>query len=363
MKTTLFPKTSQPFVLITLILLASCSTEEEKAEQPKEKPVTVLLSTASNQSAGILLFSGKIESKQTVFISTRMMGVITAIHVKPGDRVQKGQLLVVIQSNDILAKRAQGEAMIAEAEAALADAEKDYQRFTALHQQQSASTKEFEIAALRYSSAKAKVDAARQIKNETDAMLTYANLVAPFTGVITLKHADEGSLSSPGMPILTMEQFGSYEVSTSVSESDVGKLKVGMIADVTIKSIGKTFSGKISEISPSAQFTGGQFPVKVTVPTTEKDGILSGMHATVSVPIESDVTAGSLFVPSSAIVHKDQLSGLYTIGENKTAQLRWLKTGRKLGDQVEILSGLQPGEKFIMHSESKLYSGVSVLVK
>jgi hypothetical protein len=81
------------------------------------------------------------------------------------------------------------------------------------------------------------------------------------------------------------------------------------------------------------------------------------------VPIEGEVACENLFVPASAIVHKDQLSGLYTVDEDHVAYLRWLKTGRQFSDQVEILSGLQPGEKFVIHSEGKLYSGVPVLMK
>jgi len=136
-----------------------------------------------------------------------------------------------------------------------------------------------------------------------------------------------------------------------------------MDAEVTIKSTGKTFRGKISEISPSSQFSGGQYEMKIIVPANENTGLFSGMYVNVSIPLNNDSGVQSLFVPESAIIHKDQLSGLYTIGEDQTAQLRWLKVGEKHADEVEILSGLNPREKFIIKSEGRLYSGVPVLVK
>jgi RND family efflux transporter MFP subunit len=194
-------------------------------------------------------------------------------------------------------------------------------------------------------------------------MLAYTNLVAPFSGVVTQKNIDEGSMSNPGMPLLLLEQEGDYHVKASVSESEVGNLKVGNDAEVTVKSTEKSFVGKIAEISPSSQFNGGQFQIKVSVPGADKAGLFSGMFVSLSISTANLSVESSPLVPASAIVHKDQLSGLYTVSENQTAQLRWVKVGRKYGDQVEILSGISAAEKFIVKSEGKLFSGASVLVK
>jgi multidrug resistance efflux pump len=120
-----------------------------------------------------------------------------------------------------LAKRAQAQAMLTEAEAALKDAKKDYERYEELYKQKSASAKEFENITLHYNSVKAKVEAAHQMKNEADGMLIYTNLTAPFSGVVTQRNLDEGSTANPGIPILMVEQVGSYEVRASVSEAEL----------------------------------------------------------------------------------------------------------------------------------------------
>lgn len=350
-------------LLLVILFFASCSEKKAEQESKKETPISVQIGTPSQQLIDKITVSGQIESQEIAVISTRVMGFVSNIKVRPGDKVEKGQLLASISNEDLLAKRAQAQAMISEAEVSLKDAQKDYERFDELHKQQSASTKELENVTLRYNSVKAKVETAQQMKNEAEAMLAYTNLVAPFSGVITQKHIDEGSMANPGMPILTIEHPNGYHARAYVLENEVGKLKVGMPAIVTIKSTGKKINGRVSEISPSSHSTGGHFYFKVTLPNKSDIDLFSGMYANVSVPLKNDSGTKGLFVPASAIVRKDQLAGLYTVSEDQTAQLRWLKLGKEYGDEIEILSGLTANEKFIVQGDGKLYSGVPVLVK
>jgi len=131
-------------LIMSAIILSSCSRTEKGEEQEKERPVAVQLASPVQQVGEKIMLSGQVEPHETTFISPRMMGFISRILVKPGDRVHRGQLLVTISNEDIAAKRAQAEAMVSEADAALNDATKDYERFKKLHQQQSASQKELE---------------------------------------------------------------------------------------------------------------------------------------------------------------------------------------------------------------------------
>src|SRR5436190_5642471 len=163
------------FSLIIIILagLNACSGRNEKKNEIREKPVGVTLSTVSENAQPAILASGVVEAAQTANISTRVMGRITNIFVKTGDRVNKGQLLASVWDEDIKAKRAQTDAMIAEAEGAFVTAQKDYDRFNNLYRQQSATAKELDNATLQYNSAKARVAAARQTRNEINANLSY----------------------------------------------------------------------------------------------------------------------------------------------------------------------------------------------
>lgn len=349
-------------LLTAVIGITSCSSKKKEATTDDTKVVPVVISTpSSNNSSGIQL-SGKLESENTANISTRVMGYISSIKVKVGDRVQKGALLATISSNDIQAKKAQAVAMIAAAEAAYKNAAKDYNRFQTLHKQQSASDKELENITLQYTAAKSNLEAVRQGLKEVNAMLSYTNITAPFSGVITQKLADEGSMANPGMPLLILEQNGLLRLSATVSESDINQIKAGMVAQVDIKSTGKSFQGKITQLSPSSQASGGQYMVKITIPANQQKGLLSGMYANATVAGKSTATvqSNSVKVPVSSIVNRDQLTGLYVVSDKNTASLRWVRLGKVSGDQVEVLSGLNADERYVLQADGKLYNGVSV---
>jgi RND family efflux transporter MFP subunit len=359
-----YTNTSIIVLLVASIIFASCSGDNYKEEVRKDSPIPVTVTVAGKGSGESVHASGQIESKKTAVISTRVMGSITGVKVKVGDVVKQGQLLATISNDDILAKKAQAEAMVAEAETALIDAQKDRERFAELYKQQSASSKELENATLHYNSVKSKTDAARQMQKEVEAMLSYTNLKAPFSGVITEKSMDAGSMANPGMPILVVEQTGTYQVKASVSESDIAQVKAGVEAEVVIKSTGKIIKGKVSEVSPSSQFSGGQYVIIISIPQAEQNGMYAGMSVNVAIASQAHSSAlkNTVTVPTAAIVHKDQLTGIYTINDNQTASLRWVTLGRTYGDYVEILSGLTSQEKFILTSEGKLYNGVPVTI-
>lgn len=349
-------------MIAVLSLVISCSGKKEPATNNDTKAISVTVSAPFTNEQQVVLASGQIESAQTANLSTRMMGRITNMYVKVGDAVRKGQTLATISDEDIRAKRSQADAMIAETEAGFISAQKDYDRFNNLFKQQSATAKELDNVTMQYNAAKARVTAAKQMKNEVNAMLSYNTITAPFSGVITQKLAEAGSISSPGMPILVMEQSGILQVSATVAESDISQVHLGDEASVLVKSTGKTFKGKVIQINTSSQFTGGQYIVKINIPEAEKEGLLSGMFVNLNIPLKNIQTVKSnvVTIPLSAIINRDELTGIYTVSNNNKALLRWIRTGKKIGDNVEVLSGLSKDEKFILSSESKLYNGAPV---
>lgn len=353
---------------IGLLLLSACSSHEDKGGTTStDTAIAVAIGTPGAAGQQGLNVSGQVEAVESASISTRVMGYITRINVKVGDKVRKGQLLVTISNEDILAKRAQADAMIAEADAAYKNAQKDYERFTNLYKQQSASAKELDNVSLQYASAKSRLESARQMRNEITATLNYTNLTAPFAGVITQKLADAGSMANPGMPILTLEQSGSYQVSAAVPENAISQIRKGSAAIISINAANKTIKGTISQISQSSQFSGGQYIIKVQIPDQDKQDLFSGMYANVSILVQSSpgnaVKNDQVLVPLSSIEHKDGLTGLYTVGNNNTALLRWVRLGKTEGNMVEVLSGLASNEQFIVQAEGRLFNGAAVRIK
>lgn len=346
-----------------ILALASCgnSSEEKKGDTTFAVPVTVS-SVAAENNTPFLTASGKIEAANSATLSTRMMGFVDKVHVNVGEKVSKGQLLVSINNADLSAKQAQTTAGITEAQAAFNNAEKDYQRFQNLFADNSASQKELDDQRARYEMAKARLEGAKQVKNEVQSQFAYVNLRAPFNGVITNKFIEAGDMANPGVPLISVEGPGNFEVTASVPESEISKIKSGTEVQVIVKSSEKMIPGTVTEVSTSAKNTGGQYLVKVVLDKTDAS-ILSGMYATVQFPIEKTTDITTVLVPEETLVKRGQLTGIYTVSQSNTAILRWLRVGRTFGDKVEVLSGLSADENYIISSEGKLYNGAKITIK
>jgi multidrug efflux pump subunit AcrA (membrane-fusion protein) len=147
-----------------------------------------------------------------------------------------------------------------------------------------------------------------------------------------------------------------------VPESDIAQIKSGIPVDVTIKSLGATVKGEVTEVSTSAKNTGGQYLVKAVLDKTDAK-ILSGMFATVQFPIEAKTKNSLVLVPKSAIVERGQLKGVYTVSSQNTAILRWVTVGKNFGDEVQILSGLDIDEPYILSADGRLFNGAKVTIQ
>lgn len=356
-------------VVTTAVLgLNACSSSETNNTTDNEKPIVVSISAlTSGIGAGGFEVTGQIEAAHSTNVATRIMGYITKIYVKAGDKVNAGQLLFTVNSNDIQAKQSQVDAMLKQAEAAFYVAQKDFDRYTALYKQNSASAKELEQITMQYQSAKSSVEAAKGMQHEVKSQLTYANVVAPFGGVVTQKLADEGSLANPGMPIVTIEQGGSLQVTAMVPETEIASLKVGDVANVNVDAANKQFQSKLIQINPSSQFTGGQYIIKLNIPSADANKLMAGMYAKIKIQtkgtsITAD-TSNTVMIPTTALIYKDQLVGVFTVSAQNTAMLRWLRIGKSEGDKVQVLSGLAKNEAYIIKAEGNLYNGAKVSVK
>lgn len=350
-------------IFLAVLSFTSCGNSSKEKNIVEKPAVAVTVSSVTGENnTPFLTASGKIEAVNSATLSTRMMGFVNKVHVNVGQKVSKGQLLVSINNSDLSAKQAQTNAGITEAQAAFNNAEKDFQRFQNLFAENSASQKELDDQRARYEMAKARLEGAKQMRNEVQSQFAYVDLRAPFDGVITNKFIDEGDMANPGMPLIAVEGPGNFEVTASVPESEISKIKSGTEVQVMVKSLDTQLSGTVTEVSSSARNTGGQYLVKVVLNKTDAN-ILSGMYATVQFPVEkkSDVTV--IMVPKEALVHRGELIGIYTVSQSNTAILRWLRVGRTFGEQVEILSGLAADEQYIVSAEGKIYNGAKLTIK
>ncbi|MFA8435916.1 MAG: efflux RND transporter periplasmic adaptor subunit [Marinifilaceae bacterium] len=359
---------SKRIVIVAMILsigliFQSCGGNQKKSEK-KIGSVSVTIAEARlEDSPQLYSFSGQLEAEQHSNLSTRLMGQISEVKVEPGQKVKAGQILVQIRNKDILAKRAQVKANMVEAKTAFENAHKDYKRYQVLYQQKSASQKEMDDITTRYNMAKAKLEAVKQMKLEVEEMLLYTTIRAPYNGIITRKYVNDGDMANPGMPLIAMEKPGKFEVMARIPETEIGLVKRGDRVKVRVNALdGMLIMARISEVNPSALYTGNQYEAKVMLePTMEQVSHLhSGMYVNV---LMRKGGLPRIMVPKDVLVHRGQLTGLYTVSQGETALLRWVRVGKTVGDSVEILSGLADGEKYILSFKGKIWDGVKLNVQ
>jgi RND family efflux transporter MFP subunit len=285
------------------------------------------------------------------------MGNIVEIRVREGDRVQSRQVLAIIDAAQPRATVEQATAAEAAAQKEVAAADSDFalaeatlKRYQQLYEKKSVSPQEFDEVKARYQSAEARRDMARAGEVQANAVLTQAQIAlghtrirAPFSGLITEKKADAGTLASPGMPVFTIEDTGSYRLEAAVDESDIRVVHVGQPVPVFLDPFeGAELRGKVVQIVPAADPASRSFLVKVDLPADVR--LRSGLFGRARF---SRGERSALLIPQTAIVVRGQLQGVYVIDANQVAGLRYVTLGKGEGQQVEVLSGLQEGERFV----------------
>ena len=338
--------------------LAGCTNERSPAAAPPETVNNVSVIVAQKTAVPDWLEAvGTVRAAQTSQVSSQMMGNIVEIRTHEGDRVQQGQVLAIIDDaqprsvvNQATAAVAASEQEVAAADSDFALADATLKRYQQLYDKKSVSPQEFDEIKARYQSAVAHRDMARAGQSQANAALTqartllgYTNIRAPFAGVVTQKMADAGTLASPGMPIFTIEDTRSYRLEVTVNESDIRLVHPGQAAPVSIDALGNAqLMGKVVQIVPAADPSSRSFLVKVGLPSDAR--LRSGLFG------RAEFSRGqreSLLIPRASVVERGQLQGVYVLDANQIAELRYVTLGNSTGGQMEVLSGLQGGEKLV----------------
>ncbi len=300
---------------------------------------------------------GTVRAAQSTQIASQTMGNIIEIRAQEGDRVQGGQILAVIDDSQARAAVEQSAAAvtaaqkeISSAESELALAQSTLKRYQQLFDKKSISPQEFDEIKTRSQAAESRRDLARANEAQAAAALTQARtslantqIRAPFSGVVTEKKADAGTFASPGMPLFTLEDTRSYRLEAMVDESDIRLVHVGEAVPVLLDSVQSAeFRGRVAQIVPAADPASRSFVVKIELPADAR--LRSGLFGRARFPRGA---RSALLIPRTTIVERGQLRGVFVIDANQIAQLHYVTLGKTFGEQVEVLSGLQQGEKLV----------------
>jgi RND family efflux transporter MFP subunit len=184
---------------------------------------------------------------------------------------------------------------------------------------------------------------AEATKQSAEAQLSYTVIKAPFDGLVTEKKIEVGELAAPGQPMLKLEDPKRARLEATVAEGDLRSVTVGGRVPIVIDALGdQPLTGTVAQVLPSGDPATHTFLVKVDLPPTQ--GLRTGMFGRMQLGKGSSQT---LTVSRPGIVERGQLTGAFVVGQDNIMRLRWIKVGRTLGPSVEILSGLNPGERVL----------------
>ena len=345
-------------IVAAVVGLSSCSTEQQ-AKVPSTETVRNISVFAVQQASvpDLLEAVGTVHAAQTSNLASQMMGNIVEVRVHEGDRMQRGQVLAVIDESQPRAgvERATAADLAAQqqliaADSDLALAESTLKRYQTLYEKKSVSPQEFDEVKARRQAALARRDMAKAGQAQAHAALSqahtsleYTQIRAPFDGVVTEKKADSGALASPGMPIFTVEDVRRYRLETTVNESDLRYVRTGEQIPVVIDALDNAgLKGKVVQIVPAADPATRTFLVKIELPTDTR--LRSGLFGRAQF---SRGPRQALLIPRSAVVERGQLQGVFVLDQNKVASLRYITLGKPSGVEVEVLAGLQNGERLV----------------
>jgi RND family efflux transporter MFP subunit len=325
---------------LALVLSACGKKHTVESPTPGETATPVVVELAQVASSCEPLFEpspGTVRPYRQAEVSSKLTGRILRMLAVPGAKAREGDLLAEIDAGEL-------HASLDRARAEQDQAKLDFDRAAELLPDNSIARADYEQAQARYRSTAAS-------SKEVERSLENAEVRAPFTGTITRKDMDPGDLALPGKPLFVIEDSSPLRLETHVAESRAGTLKTGDKLRVTVDSPGLDLEGTIAEISPAADPASRTFLVRIDLP--RHDLLRSGQFGHALIPLEN---RRSPDVPQSAVIVRGQMETAFVLLEGK-ARMRIVRTGRREGDRIEIVSGLDPGEMLIVSPGPTLRDG------
>ncbi len=360
--------------LAAAALLAGCGSgskpEAHPANAPQKAAVRVTVTKAAKETwpAGVEL-TGTVRARTTTDVAARAMGYIRELRPQTGDRVSEGQVIAIIDSRDLDAGVKQAEAAETEARSAIAEVETagraakaqldlakvTHERMRTLFQKNSISKQEMDEADMRLRVAESGVEAVASKRKQLDAKIAqaqegvrlakvnlgFAEVRAPFAGVVIARKAEPGTLASPGLPLVTLERAGAFRAEITVDESKIRDIKAGSTAALTIEALDQNITARVTEVVPAVQADSRGFVVKLDLPASAN--LRSGLF----VRARFDTGTRQVLAADAAAVKADGQLQSVLVADNGVAHERMVRTGDKQQGKVEILSGLQEGDLII----------------
>jgi len=296
-----------------------------------------------------------VESVQQATLAAQINGSVTAYYVDAGDRVKKGQVLARLDTRNSDAQVAAGRAGIAQAEAALAAAKSNYERTKSLVEQKFISQAALDKAESEYKVALATVETARAGSVQANTARDFAEIRAPFDGIVTRRLMEIGEFANPGRAVIAVHDPAALRAVGSLPQFVLPATASVDRATIDIPSLGRTFIATRVTVLPSADPRLLSTQVRADLPSGPVPGLAPGVAAKVLIPIGR---ASKRVIPEAALVRRGELVAVNVATPQGPPQLRQVRVGPSVrtadGQKfVEILAGLADGEQVLLNPLAK----------
>ena len=283
-----------------------------------------------------------VEAKQSTIISSRILARIKKVHVRAGDMVKQGQILVELEQTDLQSRVQQADSAIQSVHARLTEAKKAFARAKDLTKKGLLAQAELDRAQANRDAFVADLARTQQALEEANIALGFAKVVAPISGRIVDRFAEPGDTAQPGVPLLSLYNPLSLRVEAYVREQLALSLTNAQSLDVVIPALQIRLSSNIEELVPAGSAGSRSFLVKSRLKNSQN--LLPGMYAQLRVPAGK---TNVLLVPSDRVAKVGQLDIVWVLN-NDVIERRFVRIGKSFpGAMVEIVSGLTEGERVL----------------
>lgn len=302
------------------------------------KVITVERQTEDNP----LPWQGIVRSRLAVKIAPKLNARIIEIPVHPGDPVKKGDILAKLDDRDLRAAYNAANSALAASQAQAVQAETEAKRIGNLYEKEAATRQSYDAVSAQAKAARALVNQAASAAKQSQVMLGENILYAPFDGKIGERLQEPGDMGVPNQPILTLLKTGDLRLEAAIASHCAAGISMGMPVTVRVDAIHQVFTGKVDEIAPEVDPQTRTQAVKISLPAAP--GLQHGQLGWLELACQGEQQV--VLIPASAVVHYGQLEAV-KVADGKLVHIRHIRTGKRYGEQVEVLSGLKPGEKIV----------------
>ena len=334
--------------LLTALLLAGLAGMSSAWAVDGAPLTTMAVQSSGTAGAERVSFDGVVEAVRQSTLSAQVAGAIVAVNVKAGDRVRAGQELLRIDARAASQNTAATVAQVEAARATLNVSSKEYERQKQLFQKQYISQSALDRAQAQFQASQAQVQALQAQSDAAHTQSRFFVINAPYAGIVSDVPVTQGDMAMPGSPLMVMYDPAALRVSAPVPPGTVTsgpaeaiQLEIPGLAQALMAPKSATLLPQVDAATHTAQ-------LRLVLPDSLK-GATPGMFARVWLAASGVGKTASdsdrLFVPASAVVRRAEMTGLYVVNDKGRPMLRQVRLGRPAGERIEVLSGVEKGEK------------------